>query len=374
MSVANCCLYCGTPASSDEHVISEALGCKEVIREGVCPVCNNTFGNTFEGKFVNGLAVFLNFFKIPNGRGVVPSVELKGKIGSEEFEFLMTGDGRAFIPSRPVRIQKTPSGQEKEFRIFHKAQEKKIGDALRSRHNDLVWKRLQATEVKQIIDVEAGFDAELLRSSDANRTVAKYALNLLIHQYGYEWVRGKFQSLIDYIKGQESKTRVGILWEPELLKRFPFEPPKHLFVIVCDSQSRSVTIFFYLFCLFPYCVTTEESGVLIDSTKNGALEPYSGRFTPLFLGGSPEFLGQSLPRFPMPEFEFSNLLRRVEMGTVKQANRAAKNAVLFMQAVYSGRPGMPHICYNCKKILGQLTALCQYCGESPIPDTSAASQ
>lgn len=367
------CLYCAATASSEEHVISEALGCKEVIREGVCPVCNNTFGNTFEGKFVNGLAVFLNLFKIPNGRGVVPSVELKGKIGAEEFEFVMTGDGKAFIPSRPVRIQNTSSGQEKEFRIFHKAQEKKIGDALRSRHHDLVWKRLQATEVKQIIDVESGFDAELLRSSDANRTVAKYALNLLIHQYGYEWVRGKFQSLIDYIKGHESKTRVGILWEPELLKRFPFEPPKHLFVIVCDSQSRSVTIFLYLFCLFPYCVTTEEPCVLIDSTKNGALEPYSGRFTPLFLGGSAEFLGQSLPRFPMPEFEFSKLLRRVEIGTVKQANRAAKNAVLFMQAVYSGQPGMPHICYNCKKILGQLTAVCQYCGKSPIPDTSAAA-
>ena len=35
MSVANPCLYCGLPASSDEQVISEALGCKETIRNVV---------------------------------------------------------------------------------------------------------------------------------------------------------------------------------------------------------------------------------------------------------------------------------------------------------------------------------------------------
>jgi hypothetical protein len=296
MASPNPCLYCGASVSSEEHIISEALGCKELIKDGVCPVCNNSFGNRVEGRFVNGLALFLNFFKIPNGRGVVPSVELRGKIGSEEFEFVITGDGKAVIHSRPVRIQKTSAGQEKEFRIFHKAQEKKIGGTLRSRHHDLTWKRLPDAEVKQVIDVEAGFDAGLLRSSEANRTVAKYTLNLLMHLYGYEWVEDKLGSLIDYIKGQQSKTRVGILWEPHLLKRFPFVPPKHLFVIVCDSRTHSVTIFLYLFCLFPYCVTTEESGVLIDSSKNGALDPYKGRFTPLFLGGPPEFLGQPLPQ------------------------------------------------------------------------------
>jgi len=46
---------------------------------------------------------------------------------------------------------------------------------------------------------------------------------------------------------------------------------------------------------------------------------------------------QSLLPFPMPEFELSDLLGRAEIGTLKQAMPAAKNAVLFMQAVYSGQ-------------------------------------
>jgi hypothetical protein len=74
MMVSNACLYCSALASSAEHIISEALGCKEIIRQGVCPDCNNRFGHGFEGKFINGLALFLNFFKVPNGQGVIPSV------------------------------------------------------------------------------------------------------------------------------------------------------------------------------------------------------------------------------------------------------------------------------------------------------------
>ncbi len=342
--------------------------CSHLLKDAVCPDCNKAFGHSLEGKFINGLALFLNFFKIPNGQGIVPSVQLQGKIGSEEFKFVVTGDGKPEIHPKPLRNQETSSGHEKEFRIFHKAQETQTGEALRSRHHNLIWQQLQGTEVKQIIDVEAGFDAGLLCSPEANRTVAKYALNLLIHQYGRNWVKGGFQDIIAYIKGELSATRVGILWEPNLLKQFPFEPSKHLFVLVCDSRTHTATIFLYLFCLFPYCVITGEPGILIDSMKNGAVDPYKGRFTPLFLGGSPKMLARQSPLpFPIPEFQFSDLLGRAEIGTLKQAMRAAKNAVLFMQAVYSAQPGMPHICYNCKKLLGRLTSVCECCGKSPVP-------
>src|SRR5689334_9465083 len=115
--------YCGTPASSEEHVISEALGCKVTIEFGVCRDCNSRFGHTFEGKFINGLALFLNFFKIPNGQGMVPFVELEGKLGSEQYKFVMTGDGKAEIHPQLLRDQKTKSGHEKEFKLFHQAQQ-----------------------------------------------------------------------------------------------------------------------------------------------------------------------------------------------------------------------------------------------------------
>ena len=127
---------------------------------------------------------------------------------------------------------------------------------MRSRHPDLTWTRSQSSEDQHIIDVQAEFDAEFLANDETNRTVAKYALNLLIHQFGYDWVRSRFQSLIDYIKGDQSRTTSGVFWDTVLLDRFPFTPPKHLFVIVCDSKTHTVTVFLSLFCLFPFCAVS----------------------------------------------------------------------------------------------------------------------
>lgn len=80
----------------------------------------------------------------------------------------------------------------------------------------------------------------------------------------------------------------------------------------------------------------------------------------------------SLLPFPMPEYEFAKLLHRIEIGTLRNAVEAGKNAVLFMQAVYSGQSGMPHICYHFKKILAQLTPVCEYCGKSPLPEEAVS--
>src|SRR5437016_7238907 len=152
------CIYCGLPAASDEHVISGALGCKEILRDVVCEACNNTYGHTFEAKFVNGLALFLNFFQIRNERGVVPSVDLEGKIGDQRIKLVMTGDGKVLIPPKKLHSKSTSSGHEKEFKIFDKRQETRIASSLRSRHQGLVWTRLDTTDGKEIIDVQAAFD------------------------------------------------------------------------------------------------------------------------------------------------------------------------------------------------------------------------
>src|SRR5437879_5202978 len=249
MSPGKSCLYCPASDSSREHVISEALGCKEWIKQGTCGRCNSTFGHSFEGKFINSLALFLNFFQIANGAGIIHSVQMKGRLGSEDFSFVVTGDGKAEAPPRLLPGKQIATGRQRTFMIFHKAQEGKIENDLRSKHPDLAWSRLPQKPFKWFIDAQAEFDVHMLCGADADRTVAKYAVNLLTHEYGYHWVKGKFHDLIAYVKGQPSSTRAGILWEPDLLKRFPLAPPKHLFVIVCDSKSRGVAIFLYLFCL-----------------------------------------------------------------------------------------------------------------------------
>jgi hypothetical protein len=73
----------------------------------------------------------------------------------------------------------------------------------------------------------------------------------------------------------------------------------------------------------------------------------------------------------MPEFEFADRLRRAEIGTSRQAEPAAVNALNFLKAVATARSEVSHICYNCKKILPELTPICGHCGKSPLPEEAA---
>jgi HNH endonuclease len=368
MAPAIPCLYCSSVASSNEHVISEALGCKEIISDAICRKCNSTFGHSFEAEFINGLALFLNFFQIPNGEGKIPSIEVSGKFESEEIKFKITGDGKAEAHPMALKDGADDSVYGKKFRVFHRAQEEKIEHALRGRHPDLVWNQIHEYKALEVVDAQPKFDPGLLCSPEANRNVAKYALNLLVRQFGQRWASYHAQSLISYVKAEPSSVQAGIIWEPAFQRRFPFAPPKHLFAIVCNSAGSTITIFQYLFCLFPYCVTVPSTQKLIDYVWLNSLGPKDGKFVPLFLSGAPELLSrQGLTPFPMPEFEFSGVLQRAELGTPKQAEMAAKNAIQFMEG-YSAASATPHICYNCKKILPAVMEVCPYCGRSPLPD------
>jgi hypothetical protein len=362
------CFFCpvDTTDAAPEHVISEALGCKETIPHGVCSGCNHTFGHTFEGVFLNSLVLFRNFFRIPNGEGVVPGVKVIGKIGSEPFDFVISGDGTANIHPHLLRSVTNQTSSEREFRIFTVEDEEKIEEGLRRKHESLIWERLEGKNLLEVIEAQADFGPELLSSNAANRTVAKYALNLLIHYYGYEATFGRFSALVDYIKGATSTARVGVFWNRQLLKRFSFEPPKHLFVIVQDGRTRTATVFIYLFCLLPFAVVVEEPTIRVDSFQTGAIDPYKGEITPLFLGASPGAIDRVPPAFPAPEFEFARALQHLQLGTAAQADLAARTAVAFMRQVADGQPGVPHICYSCKKILSELTPICKHCGNSPI--------
>ena len=113
------CFYCGsdTGTPSEEHVISAALGCKEVLRVGVCKRCNDVFGHDLEGPFVNALALFRNFFRVPNREGDVPDLDVIGQVDGDarRFPVKITGNGRVLIPPQPIRDDKTSVTHEKEY-------------------------------------------------------------------------------------------------------------------------------------------------------------------------------------------------------------------------------------------------------------------
>lgn len=306
------CLYCNLPATSEEHLISEALGCGETIDLAVCISCNRKFGHGFEGKFLNGLALFRNFFKIPNGRGRIPPVKMRGFMGGKLFSFSITGDGKVEASPTPLRAEVSATAFGKTFRVLRKGHETKIEAALRSHHPDLAWQQVRDIQTKQVIDAEAEFDVGDLGSVNANRTVAKYALNLLVNANGYKWVSERCQDLVHFVLGQSSHARVGIFWEPSVLKWFPFEPPKHMFVAACNSRSRTVIVFLYLFSLLPYCVVSEVAPSAIDTMWSGVLDPHEGRLGPLILGSSSALLRlRGAPPFPAPEFTFCEGLRHL---------------------------------------------------------------
>jgi|GEM_PF-3295948 hypothetical protein len=373
------CFYCGsdTGTPSEEHVISAALGCKEVLRVGVCKQCNDVFGHESEGPFVNALALFRNFFRVPNREGNVPDLDVSGQLDGEtrRFPLKITGDGRVIIPPQPIRDDKTPITNEREYRIFAKKEELVIEKNLRTKHRDLIWRRLEQQGGIQNVNVSLEFDGAILCSPKANRTVAKYALNLLAFCYGLTFVTDKFRSLKDFVLGKGTHQRVGVLWNPAFLNSLPFAVPKHLFIVYVDAAAHCVTVFMWLFSLFPYAVVIEEPEISVESFWSAAIDPYDGTFTPLFIGavihGSGAAIGSN---FPLLEREVARQIQALSLGGTEQAASVARNAMRFIEQIRAESEfGTLHICYNCGRVLEQISDQCKYCGHSPKPNTQPSS-
>jgi hypothetical protein len=373
------CFYCGsdTGTPSEEHVISAALGCKEVLRVGVCKRCNDVFGHDLEGPFVNALALFRNFFRVPNREGDVPDLDVSGQLDGDarRFPVKITGDGRVLIPPQPIRDDKTSVTREKEFRVFTKKEELVIEKNLRSKHSDLIWRQLEQQDGIQNIDVSLEFDGAMLCGPEANRTIAKYALNLLAYRYGLAFVTGKFRALKDFVLGRVSEQRVGVLWNPTFLNSLPFAVPKHLLIIYVDAAAHRVTVFIWLFSLFPYAVVVEEPAISVDSFWSAGINPYEGTFTPLFVGATghapPILIGSHLP---VLEQEVAGQIQALSLGGTQQAAQVARNAMRFIEQIRAeSKFETLHICYNCGRVLEQISDECKYCGHSPKPNTEPAS-
>ncbi len=173
-----------TTSLTDEHVISEGLGCKEVLPKAVCEGCNSVFGHTFEGKAVNDLTFFRNLLRIPGKGGVVPSYRCIGRVHEKDVEVVFSGDGEIIIPSRSLGDIKEAETVGKQYLVFRKKEEHIIERNLRRKHGDLVWKRLPGDEGSATVEVRAEFDARTLSSIEMSRTVAKFGFNLMAEVFG----------------------------------------------------------------------------------------------------------------------------------------------------------------------------------------------
>src|SRR5262249_6086325 len=151
---------------------------------------------------------------------------------------------------------------------------------------------------------------------------------------GLAFVTDKFRALKDFVLGKASSQRVGVLWNPTFLKSLPFAVPKHLFIIYVDATAHRVTVFIWLFSLFPYAVVVEESAISVESFWSAAINPYEGPFTPLFVGAVVHGSGAVISSaFPLLEREVARQIDALSLGGTEQAAAVARNAMRFIEQI-----------------------------------------
>ena len=357
-----CCIYCGSPTISltDEHVISEGLGCKEVLPKAVCEGCNSVFGHTFEGKAVNDLTFFRNLLRIPGKGGVVPPYRCIGRVHDKDVEVVFSGDGEVIIPSRSLGDIKEADTVGKQYMVFRKKEEHIIERNLRRKHGDLVWKRLPGDEGSATVEIRAEFDARKLSSIEMSRTIAKFGFNLMAEVFGLTAVATGFNELRRFVQtGQhDGIPPAGIIWDEATLRHVPRFPPKHVFVLFRDGRSNKVVILISLFSLFQFCVVADDLEIRTDAFNSRTIDPYVGRFVPL------------LATRPFPEANLARTLPELPRGDLKQAIPAAKMAhkwVLDESERMRSADGDHVLCYECGRAFEPAAAICPYCGKAPLP-------
>lgn len=361
------CIYCGTPADrlTDEHVISEGLGCKEVLPKSVCERCNSVFGHTFEAKAVNDLTFFRNLLRIPGKEGQVPSYRCSGRINDQDVEVTFSGNGEVIIPNRRIGQINDVEATERQYLVFRKKEEHIIEHNLRRRHSDLIWKRRPGDAGRAIVEVRAEFDARVLCTIEMGRTVAKYGLNLIAEVFGLNASKASFEELRRFIRtGQYTgPVPAGIIWDQKTLRHVPSVPPKHIFILFRDGRANQIVLFISIFSLFPFCVVANDLEIRTDAFNSRTIDPYIGRFTPLIATRA------------LPEATLAHVLSQMPRGDLKQAIPAAKFAhrwVMDASEKLRSGDGEHVVCYECGRILGPNAAICTYCGKDPLPATAAS--
>lgn len=364
-----CCIYCGilNEKLTDEHVVSEGLGCKRVLPKCVCDPCNSVFGHSFEGKAINDLTFFRNLLRIPGKEGAIPSHRCTGTFDGQEVDVTFSGNGEVIIPSRSVGEIKEAKATGKQYVIFRRNEEHIIERNLRRKHSDLVWKRRPGDEGIATVEVRAEFDARVLCSLEMNRTVAKFWFNLIAEVFGLNAVTNRCNELRRFIlTGQnDGAIPAGIIWNETTLRHVPSVPPKHLFILFRDGKKNRIVILISLFSLFPFCVVANDPEIRADAFNSRTIDPYVGRFVPL------------LASRPFPEAVLGRTLPELPRCGLKEAIAAATFAhkwVLDTADQMRSPDGKHVLCYECGRVFEPRAATCPYCEKDPLPSKAAAQE
>ena len=304
------CIYCLKEYRegdlTNEHIISNTLGCNLQLKKCVCKECNSKFGYSLEAALTNGLEFFRQKFGIKNKKGKVPTTEWSGIINGQKVDFIWDRQkSEVPIMKNPIFISKRrlPDGRIAcIFRTDHEKQAKTIEKKLKGRYQEVNFEQIGHKEVT----VEGVYERELnfLISSQTLRCIAKFGFNYLCFALGKRYAfRSELQGIRKYIfEGKEPFPFPSfLLYDPTVLSRLQISIPNHVILLCLDNKRGIIGAIVVLLGMFYYYVILSSSYTGLDIYRIHTFDPVTRKST----DSSHRLVGGVFPSVPFEKFQYS---------------------------------------------------------------------
>jgi len=240
------CIFCLQEKESltEEHVFPAALGGVLVLKDSVCPECNNGFSK-FEQPLVVELSPIRVLLKIPDRYGNVPQVAAIVKTKYKEYEGRVKSDGN--VQMKPIVTELATSEGVKEY--WYKFATERQKDKLRQEAKE---KGRQFVETgpgdPEQAEVHLGGELEVIGSEAGLRTVSKIAYVGLAERAGMKLATGEaFNEVRAYIREGTGKATSRLFVHERFLQAVQQGPHQHSLIIAARHDKKRVDAIVRLF-------------------------------------------------------------------------------------------------------------------------------
>ncbi len=259
------CIFCKTENElTDEHVFPAALGGRAELKAGTCKDCNNKFSRAFEEKINRAFIPIRNILFIPDRRGEVPRVCAQVVVEGRVRRARILPGGKLQIPPMKFNVD-TSSGREVIYRAFSVEDETTLLANLKARGIEV---ETAPSGSSSTVEGEFEWQASILTSESAFRTIAKIALIGFAHQFGQRSVESKaFGSIKAFIEDGSEGSPVRLFHSEEFRRATQAGPHRHMVLFAAIRKERVIWAIVMLFGGLTYLVKLRDCWEGIDLMK-----------------------------------------------------------------------------------------------------------